>query len=421
MCTTSVCRSIAELHRGRVYVESAGEGKGSTFTLELPASFNTDISFQSASESKDTPILPINNMDVTMHEVIASEFLEGEIESTSTDDLFSNLNVLIVDDAALNRKMAIRLVSGMFGRIVEAVDGLDAVTKVKRSLVEGNDVFDVILMDNVMPNMDGPTATREIRALGYTGLIIGVTGSVMPTEIDHFISCGVEEILVKPLDIEKLRGIISKRFMSDKEEENSVTMNNNGSKEADQSDAKKHSSITMKKTTTLPLITEGEQFDLISRTSSSMSAPILDEDITVFEVMCGDIKVGVFADLTALVVEGSPHRRQDLYNVLWDKFGSVSEAEDGKSAIEHVKSLMDAGGHLDVILIDYVIPNMDGPAACKELRALGYTGLIIGMTDGTNAVANENRFIIHGADYVLYDPVDTRRLEAITLGMNYMY
>ena len=421
MCTTSVCRSIAELHRGRVYVESAGEGKGSTFTLELPASFNTDISFQSASESKDTPILPINNMDVTMHEVIASEFLEGEIESTSTDDLFSNLNVLIVDDAALNRKMAIRLVSGMFGRIVEAVDGLDAVTKVKRSLVEGNDVFDVILMDNVMPNMDGPTATREIRALGYTGLIIGVTGSVMPTEIDHFISCGVEEILVKPLDIEKLRGIISKRFMGDKEEENSVTMNNNGSKEADQSDAKKHSSITMKKTTTLPLITEGEQFDLISRTSSSMSAPILDEDITVFEVMCGDIKVGVFADLTALVVEGSPHRRQDLYNVLWDKFGSVSEAEDGKSAIEHVKSLMDAGGHLDVILIDYVIPNMDGPAACKELRALGYTGLIIGMTDGTNAVANENRFIIHGADYVLYDPVDTRRLEAITLGMNYMY
>ena len=366
-----------------------------------------------------TPILPINNMDVTTHEVIASEFLEGEIESTRTDDLFSNLNVLIVDDPPLNRKMAVRLVSGLFGRIVEAVDGLDAVSQVKRSLDEGHEAFDVILMDNVMPNMDGPTATKELRALGYTGLIIGVTGSVMPSEIDHFISCGVEETLVKPLDIEKLRGIISKRFMSDAEE-NSVTMNNTGSKEEDQSDAKKPSSISMKKTTPLPLITEYEQFDLISRTSSSMSAPILDEDITVFEVMCGDIKVGVFADLTALVVEGSPHRRQDLYNVLWDKFGRVSEAEDGKNAIEHVKSLMDAGGHLDVILIDYVIPNMDGPAACKELRALGYTGLIIGMTDGTNAVANENRFIIHGADYVLYDPVDTRRLEAITLGMNYM-
>ncbi len=47
--------------------------------------------------------------------------------------------------------------------------------------------------------MDGPTATKEIRALGYTGRVLGVTGNGMPSDKQHFLAHGADDILVKPL------------------------------------------------------------------------------------------------------------------------------------------------------------------------------------------------------------------------------
>ena len=47
--------------------------------------------------------------------------------------------------------------------------------------------------------MDGPTATQHIRALGYTGRVLGVTGNGMPSDKAHFRAHGADHILVKPL------------------------------------------------------------------------------------------------------------------------------------------------------------------------------------------------------------------------------
>ena len=84
----------------------------------------------------------------------------------------------------------------------EAQDGQIAVNIVKKMMLEdgGENMYDVILMDFIMPNMDGPTATKEIRALGYKGAIFGVTGNGLESDIEYFKSHGANDVLIKPLN-----------------------------------------------------------------------------------------------------------------------------------------------------------------------------------------------------------------------------
>jgi PleD family two-component response regulator len=96
----------------------------------------------------------------------------------SPDFTTKNLDILVVDDSGLNRKMLCRLLRASGYVFDVAEDGLLALNKVKEKMsVAANGLekgsFSVILMDYIMPNMDGPTATKAIRDLGYTAPIFG--------------------------------------------------------------------------------------------------------------------------------------------------------------------------------------------------------------------------------------------------------
>ena len=82
-----------------------------------------------------------------------------------------------------------------------AVNGQDAI-EVYKSLLERADLVDAILMDFEMPVMDGPTATGKLRDMGCDCLIIGVTGNLLPADIDHFKEHGANTVLAKPLNTE---------------------------------------------------------------------------------------------------------------------------------------------------------------------------------------------------------------------------
>eukprot|EP01034_Spumella_vulgaris_P027284 gene27284-33981_t len=90
-------------------------------------------------------------------------------------------SVLIVDDATTNRKLVNRLLRDKIGTREEAVNGLEAVQKVKTGL-SLNFSYD------------------EIRNLGYKGVIIGVTGNAEQQDIDTFKAAGADAVMIKPLD-----------------------------------------------------------------------------------------------------------------------------------------------------------------------------------------------------------------------------
>jgi CheY-like chemotaxis protein len=135
--------------------------------------------------------------------------VEEDTKDTNSHDINNIIKkILIVDDASTNRKMLKRLLDDRIENILEADDGNIAVD-IMKDMINSNELpIDIILMDFVMPNMSGPDATRIIRELGYNGIIIGVTGNNLPCDIEHFKLAGANDVLAKPLNMEKLELLV---------------------------------------------------------------------------------------------------------------------------------------------------------------------------------------------------------------------
>jgi CheY-like chemotaxis protein len=131
-----------------------------------------------------------------------------------------SLKFLIVDDTTTNRKLTRRILTN-FGHLVEdACDGLEFLNKLNINLSDNvcykEDTtfphYDVVLLDDNMPNMSGPHAASLARKYGYTGLIIGVTGHTYTDGIKKFLSSGVDEVFAKPLDFSALKLCVETRM-----------------------------------------------------------------------------------------------------------------------------------------------------------------------------------------------------------------
>ena len=134
-----IARSIVEQHEGTLNVESEGLGFGSTFIAKLPL-FYDPSSTAVASELENTEdVTPPSSVGASPgQQPIAQEYLPQRI--------------LVVDDAAPNRKLLIRLLQNRGHSCDGAVDGKEAVECVKDSLNPyTNNPYDTILLDHEMP------------------------------------------------------------------------------------------------------------------------------------------------------------------------------------------------------------------------------------------------------------------------------
>lgn len=122
------------------------------------------------------------------------------------------LRFLLVDDTASNCKMLKMLLrrKGIDSDI--AYDGQAAVDLYKVPSTDAGArrpaVHDVIFMDHTMPVMSGIEATSIIRSLGYTGLIIGLTGNALDDDVDAFLKAGADCVTLKPFREEHLNALL---------------------------------------------------------------------------------------------------------------------------------------------------------------------------------------------------------------------
>ena len=180
-----IVKSLIDMMNGTIQVESK-LNKGTKFTVEL--SFLTSLQVENVNE-----------------------------RNTSTLD-FSGKHILLVEDNELNAEIGIELLN-TFKVIIDLAKNGEECIKILEKMPEG--YYDLILMDIQMPIMDGYEATKIIRSFNNKNAqipIIAMTANAFEVDRKHALQLGMNEHLAKPVDIEKLKDVLTKYFNHEKRE-----------------------------------------------------------------------------------------------------------------------------------------------------------------------------------------------------------
>lgn len=176
---TGIGMSIVNKMEGTIEVQSE-KGKGSTFTVTIP--------FEIAGETD-----------------IRSEKRALEQCNIAGD------RILLVEDNELNMEIAETVLQDAGAVVTKAFNGQQAVYAFAQAPAG---TFDIILMDVMMPVMDGYEATRKIRSLNRldakTIPIIAMTANAFVEDVEESRNAGMNEHISKPLDIEKVKATIAR-------------------------------------------------------------------------------------------------------------------------------------------------------------------------------------------------------------------
>lgn len=188
-----IAQGIVTQHGGNLSASSEGLGNGTTFEMSVPLWEMTSTGGEAEYDVETG--LPVSGD-------------QGSTVTITNQSLLlpkSKLRVLVVDDVKSNRKLLRRLLENKGHECEEAVNGRECVDLVRKA-AEEEMPYDSILLDYEMPGMDGPSAAKEIRCtlLDDDTNIVGVTGNVLPEDINYFRKCGANEVLSKPVNIGEL-------------------------------------------------------------------------------------------------------------------------------------------------------------------------------------------------------------------------
>ncbi|MBM3761515.1 MAG: response regulator [Acidobacteria bacterium] len=169
----AICRRLASALQGSLTVRST-EAVGSEFNFTIP--------------------LPVVEAPSEAEEMGSTDILPQ-----------SNLNVLVVEDNPVNRRVAQAMLTRVGCKVTSAKDGFEAVA------ATAGESFDLILMDCHMPNLDGFDATRRIRHEGnpnWRTPIVALSAGVLEQDVEKCRDAGMDGFLSKPLRTEQLSNLL---------------------------------------------------------------------------------------------------------------------------------------------------------------------------------------------------------------------
>jgi CheY-like chemotaxis protein len=172
----AIARGIVELHGGTIAVNSPGTGKGTTVSVTVP----------SAAEAA-APVAPAPG---------------GSAEDHLDADLIG-LRVLLVDDEQDAREVAQVALTSLGAKVTVATSGAQAL-----ELLKSGRVFDVLLSDVGMPQMDGLALLRVVRAHPDDRVrrlpAVALTAFALETDVQAGLSAGFQDYVAKPISIRRL-------------------------------------------------------------------------------------------------------------------------------------------------------------------------------------------------------------------------
>jgi CheY-like chemotaxis protein/anti-sigma regulatory factor (Ser/Thr protein kinase) len=190
----AITRSLINLMDGNIDVESR-PGIGSVFTVKLP------------QKTVDDAVLG--------HEVVSNlqkfrlDFITRRRIRQNERDYMPYGHVLIVDDMEPNLYVAVGLLKPYGIKVDTVMSGREAIDKVK-----SGEVYDIIFMDHMMPEMDGIEATKHLRFIGYNNPIVALTANAVVGQSEMFLQNGFDEFISKPIDLRHLNHILIKYVRS---------------------------------------------------------------------------------------------------------------------------------------------------------------------------------------------------------------
>ncbi|AHF00840.1 histidine kinase [Thiomicrospira aerophila AL3] len=117
-----------------------------------------------------------------------------------------NLNILLVDDDLLLHRIQSAFINGFGHQAYAVAHAEDAITALK------NQSFDLVLMDLIMPDINGFEMTRRLRSEGFKLPIVALSGNDTPADRQQAQQAGMNGYLTKPLRLDAFNQVINNLF-----------------------------------------------------------------------------------------------------------------------------------------------------------------------------------------------------------------